>query len=262
MRAPLVVSNTGARLCDPRSVAELMAALEAFVAEFGALALVVVDTLHRNLGGDEKDEQDIAAMLTVLDEIKLRWRCSTVIVHHSGHGDKDRSRGSSSLRGGIDTEFKVATVGELRTLSCPHKSKDAPKPPPIDFELTVVDLPWMTTKGTPETSVVLTPSRTTGARRPAGRPMPAAVRLGLETFFAAGQGRPVHVEAWREEFYRRSVADTREGKRKAYERVRKEMVVAGALSVTDDVYALSDGAEWCDWSASLLSLGSKFKVAA
>jgi acetyl-CoA acetyltransferase family protein len=62
-------------------------------------------------------------------------------VHHTGHNDKQRGRGSSAIRGGVDIEYLVAIQGEgLSQLSC-AKMKDAPKPEPTAFEIVPVTLP-------------------------------------------------------------------------------------------------------------------------
>ncbi len=260
--APLAVSRSGTSLVDPRAVGELVEGIEAFAANHGAPALIVFDTLHRNLGGSENDEEDIGAMLRVLDELRVRWGCTSLVVHHSGHGDKDRGRGSSSLRAGIDIEYKVAVSGTARVLSCPHKFKDGPTPPPVGFDLVPVELPWTTAKGKPETSVVAIPIAAEECVRPTGRPMPGNVRLGLETFFEAEGGKPLHIEAWRHAFYRRSTADTQDTKRRGFERCRKDMVAAGALAVADDVYTLAGPPNWADWQATVLRLGMAHREAA
>ncbi|MFZ8897726.1 MAG: hypothetical protein ACO20X_04255, partial [Alphaproteobacteria bacterium] len=43
---------------------------------------------------------------------------------------------------------------------------------------------------------------------------------------------------WWKIFYQRSIADTQEAKRKAFERARKDLVEKGFLEVKDDIYTL------------------------
>ena len=49
--------------------------------------------------------------------MKAEYGCTILIVHHTGHSNKDRARGSSvMLYGALDAEFKVAEWGDLKIL--------------------------------------------------------------------------------------------------------------------------------------------------
>ncbi|NCW55807.1 MAG: hypothetical protein EBV97_18860 [Rhodobacteraceae bacterium] len=50
--------------------------------------------------------------------------------------------------------------------------------------------------------------------------------------------KSVSLAGWRKIFYQRSIADTQEAKRKAFERARKDLVEKGFLEVKDDIYTL------------------------
>jgi hypothetical protein len=78
--------------------------------------------------------------------------------------------------------------------------------------------------------------------------MTASQRRGMEAFMTAAAKRgmasgaaEVEADDWRDEFYRRSTADSPEAKRKAFSRVRAELVEGGLLVVSNDVYSLSHG---------------------
>ena len=60
-------------------------------------------------------------------------------VHHNGHGDKNRSRGSSSIRGGMDAEFKVSKSRGVVTFEC-KKMKDDEESEVIKFDLKSVTI--------------------------------------------------------------------------------------------------------------------------
>ena len=109
-----------------------------------------------------------------------------------------------------------------------------------------MELPWRDAEGNPETSVVLAH---TGAASKAGtkKPTPAAMAMALESFFEAGNGKPVHVEAWRDPFYRMHTGDTADAKKKAFLRVRRELVDMGAMTARDDIYAIGPAEPWKDW---------------
>lgn len=46
--------------------------------------------------------------VAVMDDLKARFTsCSVLIVHHSGHAEKQRARGAMALKGALDCEYKV-----------------------------------------------------------------------------------------------------------------------------------------------------------
>ncbi|MEQ1637819.1 MAG: AAA family ATPase [Methylococcales bacterium] len=116
--------------------------------------LVIIDTLHRNMSGDENSSSDIAAFISNIDIYLKPLGCAVLIVHHSGHGQKDRSRGSSSIRAAMDGEFSAIKNDCGITLSC-CKSKDFEAFKPLQFALTAVPLDWLDDDGEPLTSVYL-----------------------------------------------------------------------------------------------------------
>lgn len=92
-------------------------------------ALIVVDTLNRNLGGSDSDDKDMNPFLDNIDYLKNKYGATILIVHHTGW-NTERERGCSSLRGRADTMISVAKTnkdGRLTdgiTISC-VKQKDA-----------------------------------------------------------------------------------------------------------------------------------------
>jgi RecA-family ATPase len=62
--------------------------------------LIVIDTMHRNTEADENSAQDIGVFINNIDTHFKPLGAAVLIVHHSGHNDKGRSRGSSAIRGG------------------------------------------------------------------------------------------------------------------------------------------------------------------
>lgn len=103
--------------------------------------LVIIDTLARNLGGDENSNQDINALYSVVDELRAESEATYIIVCHPGHKDKDRPRGASALLGNSDAYSKVEINPENdNTVLTPLKMKDAEKPEPIAFSPKVIDI--------------------------------------------------------------------------------------------------------------------------
>jgi len=72
-----------------------------------SLEIVVVDTVNRNLLGDENSTQAMASYVAGADRIREALRTATIHLHHTGHGENVRSRGSSALPAAADSECAV-----------------------------------------------------------------------------------------------------------------------------------------------------------
>lgn len=147
----LFISQRPAQFLDVQNVQWVADAIKALSPNPG---LVIIDTLHRNMDGDENSSQDIGKFINNLDHYLKSLGAAVLIVHHSGHGDKQRSRGSSSIRAAMDAEFS-ATKTEARTILSCHKSKDFEALNPLLFTLTQTQLSWQDSNGEPLTSVYL-----------------------------------------------------------------------------------------------------------
>lgn len=153
--APIYVSSRGGELTKEESC-------QALVDEIAALGdidvqMIVVDTMHRNFGpGDENKPEDIDRFIRNLETLRDRFEAAVVVAHHSGHGAKDRSRGSSAILGAIDAEYIVSKdANDVVSVACPKKFKDGPPPPPRSLAIQQVVLPWLDDEGVAETSAVL-----------------------------------------------------------------------------------------------------------
>ncbi|EEG07108.1 AAA family ATPase [Pseudogulbenkiania ferrooxidans] len=128
--------------------------------------LIVVDTLARNFGnGDENSTRDMNLFISALDE--FRGHASVLVVHHTGHANQGRERGSYSLRGATDARYFVSFDDKLRMVHFEtQKMKDDLLPPPIYLSPKVVELPLPNEEGEgPITSVVLVESADQKAAR-------------------------------------------------------------------------------------------------
>lgn len=98
-------------------------------------ALVVFDTLHRSMpGGDENSAKDVGLVIERVDRIRRATRAAVLLVHHS-RKDSEVERGSTSLRGAVDTLIQIKPGDDAITLSC-EKQKDGPAFNPILLSLT------------------------------------------------------------------------------------------------------------------------------
>ena len=152
----ILIRTVPASLCDPVATADLLDEIAAMPVKPVAIA---IDTLARNFGpGDENSTRDMSAFVSALDSLRTVSNDAAIILpHHSGHGDKSRARGSSVLKGAIDTEFCVERKETLVTMVC-SKMKDADEPAPLAWMLTRQDLPWADDDGVPMNSAVLVPA--------------------------------------------------------------------------------------------------------
>jgi hypothetical protein len=239
-RASIMVSDRGAALNDPAALRDVVQAIDAAALLYGPPVLIVSDTLHRNLAGDENSAKDTAAYFQAIDTLRTRYGAHILTVHHSGHADSQRARGSSSLRAAVDTELLLTvTAGAgVRTLAV-TKQKDGPKPAPTHFQLKEVDLPWLTDDGQRETSVVLMPA---SAPKQSGWQLGPAQRRALDALAQCGKGE-IPLESWRVKFYETSTADSPEAKRQAFHRVRRDLVAAGVVTCRDDRYTVAEHVE-------------------
>ena len=156
---PLYKSHRAAQLYDATEAAVVAEAIKELSAEANCIpSMIVIDTLARNHGGDENSTQDMNAFIQHLDVyLRQPWKCCVMVVHHSGVADKDRSRGSTALKGALDAEYKCQLDSGTKTIAFESKKmKDAEMPSPKNFQITQVDLPINNKNGMPVRGAYLT----------------------------------------------------------------------------------------------------------
>jgi hypothetical protein len=88
----------------PERVDEVIEALREFKPD-----VVVADTVNAYFGaGDENSTQDMTAFCNAVRRIKEELGCTVLVIHHTGHGDQSRERGSIALRASADVLIQVA----------------------------------------------------------------------------------------------------------------------------------------------------------
>lgn len=270
--APLFFSVQPAALMDAANAQAVMQAVRGLQEKHGKPAMIVVDTLHRNMGdGDENNAGDVALFLQSLDAMRTEFGAAVLIVHHSGHAESGRGRGSSSLRAAVDHEYLLTkhTDGR-RELTC-TKAKEAEPPPAMWFDLQHVNLDWPDRKGGMQSSAVLVSAREpqpeanhdktaklTGANRIAHKALLDALASNWEE---PGESivkelgdrcpaRVVHEEVWRERCYLAGIAEGKqEAKRQAFVRARVRLLDREIVHTFDDFY-------WCFGAVFSLANGN------
>ena len=122
-------------------------------------SVIVVDTLHRFLAGDENSAQDAKTMLDACNALMMEFKCSVILVHHTGVSDEaqHRARGSSAWRGALDIEISIVPGKDGVPMQIvQRKSKDAELAQTVHVELQQVTIPgWYDEDNQPVTSAVI-----------------------------------------------------------------------------------------------------------
>jgi hypothetical protein len=122
-------------------------------------SVIVVDTLHRFLSGDENSAQDAKTMLDACNALMQEFNCSVILVHHTGVSDEaqHRARGSSAWRGALDIEISIVPGKDNVPMQIvQRKSKDAELAETIHVELQQVAIPgWRDEDDQQVTSAVI-----------------------------------------------------------------------------------------------------------
>jgi hypothetical protein len=223
---PLFIADTPVQFLDYAEAEAVTAAVADFAKKHGPPRFVVVDTLARCYGGDENSTQDMSAFVSALDRLRNGFGCAVFVLHHIGHGDKTRGRGSSVLKGALDFEYSLSAVGDIRTLAC-TKSKDHEAPPDLCFVPDPVNTGW-TDEETGQAIVSCVLRKVDGspgkAKSLSGKPLIAYETL-LDLAKSHKDGR-VHIKAWRDATYSRGlcVSDNEDSKAKSFKRAAEKLI--------------------------------------
>lgn len=150
----------GINLSNPDQMAALVAAIDAL----GAVpVMIVVDTLTKNSTAVEESNSNMQAFLNAIaNELRLRYRCTVLLVHHVGHSDKGRVRGPISLVGNTEAAYMVYRTGESLTLHT-VRLKDSEEPEDFGLRSHVIDL-GIDDEDQPQSSLVLMPAKLSEVR--------------------------------------------------------------------------------------------------
>lgn len=210
--------------------------------------LIVVDTLHRFLHGDENSAQDAKVMIDACAGLQQEYGCSVLLVHHTGVSEEaqHRARGSSAWKAALDMESSVVMNKDKESLQiiC-RKMKDAEEPQPTWARLMKgIVLPgWYDEDGERVTSAVIVRGTDPGDSGEKGEKLSDIQRIAMSSFRLAAETRGmvrdgrfagVEAEAWRAEFYKAHVSDSVNAKKVAFQRVRKSLLEKRLIRTDDD----------------------------
>lgn len=145
--------------CDLNTAEGYQRVLDAVRALPSAPSMIVIDTLHRFLLGDENSAQDAKTMIDACAGLMREFNCSVLLVHHTGVSDEaqHRARGSSAWKGALEIEISIVPAkGDQPMQIVQRKSKDAEEAQPIYANLNVVPISgWLDEDGEQVCSAVL-----------------------------------------------------------------------------------------------------------
>jgi len=242
------VSDRPAQILDPLNVREVIEAIEDLKKQHGQPVFVIIDTLNRNFGpGDENQTEDMTAFVNCIDaDIRLRYGCSVLIVHHSPLNDSGRARGASALRGALDWEYCLTKQKDLRKLTC-TKVKDYEPPVDVFFKPRSILLDgWVDEDdGKTMTSCVLEKvdgdfiECKSNAAKLKG-PQEVAFNSLLKLYESSGCDKTigVNIQDWRNAAYKAGISPTGkpEAKQKAFVRAIEKLTALGLIEATNNFY--------------------------
>ena len=121
-----------------------------------SLALLVIDTFGRFNSGEENVAEDLYKFFRAASA--CRGEAALLVVHHTGHGDSTRGRGTSAWEQAVDTEFVASIKEDTETRVFQNtKQKDSEPAAPMFFRL-AKHRTDSTRVGQPVHSVVLEPT--------------------------------------------------------------------------------------------------------
>jgi hypothetical protein len=118
------------QLLEPNVVATFLAAVDTLPSR---PQLIVLDTLALCMAGSDEGTGDMSTAIEAMRFIR-RQTGATIVAQHHTRLDAERERGSTNLRGGVETMISLKREGQSITVAC-EKQKDAAKFSPLTLEL-------------------------------------------------------------------------------------------------------------------------------
>lgn len=138
----------------PHYYADLIPALKEFAPD-----VVVTDTLNRYFGGgDENSTQDMTAFCAACKQVIDEVPCSLIAIHHTGHADSGRERGSIVLRSACDVVIQIGkdiSDSSLVGFQVITGRDVEPMDEPLSLRLTQTVTDWLDEDGVPMTTCLV-----------------------------------------------------------------------------------------------------------
>lgn len=221
---------------EPDQVAEMVQCIDQLAESIGCPAMVIIDTMARALPGsaDENSAKDTNLFFNECDRVQSRYNCAVVVVHHSGHGDKKRARGSSAIKGVLDVEIMLSNNMIEWT-----KTKDMEPHPPIKYNLDKVTFG----EGKRDNSCAITYDTSVKVEKRETATRTAAKSSLIEAIGSERIGADrCTVQGWKDGFMPKFSSLSADAQRKYFNRESKKMIDDG-LVVIDGAFVVVVDAE-------------------
>lgn len=226
-------------------------------------SLIVVDTLHRFMSGDENSAQDAKTMLDACNALMREFSCAVLLVHHTGVSEEaqHRARGSSAWRGALDIEVSIVPAkNNLPMQIIQRKNKDGELAPDIYAKLISVEIPgWFDEDGEQVTSAVLqieeAPEKFAPEDKKTRDNLNFLEMSWIESGMEFNNGKPYLSRSFLVDKLQKIYRDTGRSEKTASNEITettgKRMMATflqkGIVSKTDHGFVLEDGAEAFAW---------------
>ena len=197
--------------------------------------IIFIDTLSRHIEeSQENSNGDMARFINKLDQIRLKYECTIVLVHHTGKSETQGARGASALKANVDFSFKISGENKKCSFTC-DKMKDADDAIPAKyFVIKGIDLGEQSSKGKQITGACVVKSNTVFSIKAS---LPSNEDIALACF------NPDKKE-WQKAYIETCAgAITDESKVSQYRRARSKLIEAGKVTEhSDGSYSINEEA--------------------
>lgn len=251
---PLFMSDGAAAFFDEFNSMKVSNSLNEIVKQHPDLQVVViVDTVARNFGpGNESFTSDMGVFIANIGKhLQQRFNATVLLIHHSGHFDQDRARGSSALHAAVDREYKISkdTSGTVR-MEC-KKTKDSDSPEPLSFNPKTIELDQVDEDGEPLTTLVLELTNWTPPQKKHGlgtnqaqamtilRQLYETAKANLSKSNLDPMSAIVTVDVWKDEAFEAGMYKNLKEPRKGFHKMKDTLMERGVITIENDIVRVS-----------------------
>ena len=228
--ANFALTSCAVSLFDETYMTAFCSEVDELASRLGKPKLIIINTVARHMSGlDENSARDTGALIATADKLKNDYGCVVMLVHHTGHANQDRARGSTAFKGALDTEILVKSLGENDVIVSCEKQKDGA--PFAARQFLKVPLG--------KSMILQQVENNTKASRKTS-PSDRYALDSLSVTFNEISRSSAHVDQWRPNFYAGHPADSPDAKRKAFNRARQSLINNGLVDCKNDKYTLRD----------------------
>ena len=253
--APAVLIKDQIDLLDETYVTELIELGQTVAKEHGEIGIFVIDTLACSFGnGDENSGPDMARLITAVKRIQNALGCFVLLIHHAGKDESRGARGHSNLRAAVDVEIEIRSSEQGHTAKV-RKQRDLPTGSEFEFQLRAEQI-GETVDGDAITVSVVDSAKPAGASHstdasqlsPAEQTTLATLHRALSDPDARIEATPAAIAAgakqgqwmlpqssWKTAAIAAGISHAKnaEGKSRAFNRARDELVYRGYVRLVD-----------------------------